>query len=305
MGTPSFRAAVVRVPNGPDSIEVIHVPVVDPGPGQIRVAIAAATVNPTDIGVAAGFFHSMGLVNQPEHTGLGWEFAGVVDASGPGVDLTVGTRVAGLVVGFDRDHGTYAEQIVVAAADVVPVPDELDLLAAATVPLNGLAAAQAVDLLGDAPAGAARLLVTGAAGAVGGNVSVLARERGWQVTGLARAGDEEFVRGLGADFTTRAEPEWDAVVDPAQLNGEALKLIRDGGAYVGLRPGMEPPIERGISVASVITAFDSTRLADLLARASAGELPARVHAVVPLHQAAEAHRATATSGLRGRYVICP
>ncbi|MDV5143130.1 hypothetical protein R1T08_02060 [Streptomyces sp. SBC-4] len=63
MGTPTFRTAVVRVPNGPDSIEVIDVPVVDPGPGQIRVAIAAATVNPTDLGVAAGFFHSMGMVD--------------------------------------------------------------------------------------------------------------------------------------------------------------------------------------------------------------------------------------------------
>ncbi|MFE3204865.1 alcohol dehydrogenase catalytic domain-containing protein [Embleya sp. NPDC059237] len=305
MNAATFRTAVVRVPNGPDSIEIIDVPVAEPGPGHVRVAVAAATVNPTDLGVAAGFFHTIGLVKQPEHTGLGWEFAGVVDAVGSGVDLAVGTRVAGLVVGFDRDYGTYAEQIVVAAADVARVPDELDLVAAATVPLNGSAAAHAVDLLGDAPAGAGRLLVTGAAGAVGANVAVLARERGWQVTGLARTGDEEFVRGLGADFTTHAEPEWDAVVDPAQLNDQALALVRDGGAYVGLRPGLEPATERGISVASVFTASDPTRLADLLTRAAAGELPTRVHAVVPLERAAEAHRATAESGLRGRYVIRP
>ncbi|GCE01952.1 alcohol dehydrogenase catalytic domain-containing protein [Embleya hyalina] len=305
MTAATFRTAVVRTPNGPDSIEIIDVPVTEPGPGHIRVAIAAATVNPTDLGVAAGFFHTIGLVNQPEHTGLGWEFAGVVDAAGPGVHLAVGTRVAGLVVGFDRDFGTYAEEIVVAAADVARVPDELDLVAAATVPLNGSAAAHAVDLLGDAPADAGRLLVTGAAGAVGANVAVLARERGWQVTGLARAGDEEFVRGLGADFTAHAEPAWDAVVDPAQLDDRALALVRDGGAYVGLRPGLAPPAERGISVASVITASDRTRLADLLTRAAAGELPTRVHAVVPLDRAAEAHRATAEGGLRGRYVIRP
>lgn len=305
MSAATFRTAVVRVPNGPDSIEIIDVPVTEPGPGQIRVAVAAATVNPTDLGVAAGFFHLTGLVRQPEHTGLGWEFAGAVDAAGPGAGLAPGTRVAGLVAGFDRDYGTYAEQIMVAAADVAPVPDGLDLLAAATVPLNGLAAAQIVDLLGDAPAGAARLLVTGAAGAVGANVTVLARERGWQVTGLARTGDEAFVRGLGAGFTTRAEPEWDAVVDPAQLNGQAVELVRDGGAYVGLRPGLEPPAERGISVTSVVTASDRGRLAGLLARAAAGELPARVHAVVSLDQAADAHRATAGGGLRGRYIICP
>lgn len=95
MSAATFRAAVVRVPNGPDSIEIIEVPVAEPGPGQIRVAIAAATVNPTDLGVAAGFFHAIGLVQQPEHTGLGWEFAGVVDAAGPGVEPAAGTRVAG------------------------------------------------------------------------------------------------------------------------------------------------------------------------------------------------------------------
>ncbi|MEV0528901.1 NADP-dependent oxidoreductase [Streptomyces sp. NPDC050439] len=305
MSAATFRTAVVRVPNGPDSIEIIDVPVVEPGPGQVRVAIAAATVNPTDLGVAAGFFHTIGLVNQPEHTGLGWEFAGVVDAAGPGVDLAPGTRVAGLVAGFDRDYGTYAEQIVVAAAEVARVPDDLDLLAATTVPLNGLAAAQIVDLLGDAPAGAARLLVTGAAGAVGANVTVLARDRGWQVTGLARPGDEEFVRGLGADFTKHSEPGWDAVVDAAELNDQALRLVRDGGAYVGLRPGLGPDTERDITVTSLLTTSDHGRIAGLLTRAAAGELPTRVHAVVPLDQAADAHRATAEGGLRGRYVICP
>lgn len=147
--------------------------------------------------------------------------------------------------------------------------------------------------------------MTGAAGAVGANVTVLARERGWQVTGLARAGDEEFVRGLGADFTTHAEPGWDAVVDPAQLNERALELVRDGGAYVGLRPGLEPAAERGISVTSVVTVSDRARLADLLTRTAAGELPARVYAVVSLDQAADAHRATARGGLRGRYIIRP
>ena len=76
--------------------------------------------------------------------------------------------------GFDRDFGTYAEQLVVPVGDVAIVPDGLDLVAASTVPLNGLTAAQILDLLGDAPAGG-RLLVTGAAGAVGGYVAPLAR----------------------------------------------------------------------------------------------------------------------------------
>ncbi|MFI0724479.1 NADP-dependent oxidoreductase [Streptomyces sp. NPDC021224] len=309
MSVTTFRTAVVREPAGPDSIEIIEVPRAEPGPGQVRVAVAGATVNPVDLGVAGGFFHSLGLIHQPEHTGLGWDFSGTVTAVGPDVDPVdgpaVGTRVAGLVTGFDRDYGTYAEEIVVAAADVAVVPDTLDLTAAAAVPLNALAAAQVVDLLGDAPAGRARLLVTGAAGIVGAYVSVLARERGWQVTGLAREGDEEFVRGLGAAFTAEPGSGWDAVADAAALQDKAVPLVRDGGAFVGMRPNLAPPAERGITMTAVETVADGPRLAGLLARAASGQLPVRVHDVVGLDRAADAHRRMAEGGVRGRIVISP
>lgn len=305
MSAPTFRTAVVRDPGGPRPIELVEVPVVEPGPGQIRVQVAAASVNPVDLAVARGYFHSQGLIHQPDHTGLGWDFAGTVAATGPGVDLPLGTRVAGLVPGLDRDFGAYAQLLVVPAADVAIVPDGLDLVAAATVPLNALAAAQIVDLLGDAPTDGDRLLVTGAAGAVGAYVVSLAKDRGWQVTGLARTRDEEFVRGLGADFTTRAEPGWDAVADGAVLQAHGTALVRDGGRFVGVQPSVEPAAERGIAVDTVITHPDGPRLTDLLARTANGELPARVHAVVPLDQVADAHRAVAKGGLRGRYVLVP
>ena len=305
MGIPTFRTAVVRNPAGPDSIEIIDVPVVEPGPGEVRVRIAAAPVNPVDLAVAGGLFHDMGLVDQPERTGLGWDLAGTIVATGSGVDLAVGTRVAGLVDGFDRDFGTYAEQLVVQAAALAVVPDGLDLVAASTVPLNGLAAAQIVDLLGDAPNDANRLLVTGAAGAVGAYVASLAQDHGWQVTGLARAEDETFVRGLGADFTTHAEPGWDAVADAAVLQERGLALVRDGGAFVGVQPSAEPATERGITVDAVVTHPDGPRLGELLTRTASGELPTRVHAVVPLDQVADVHRAVAKGGVRGRYVLTP
>jgi NADPH:quinone reductase-like Zn-dependent oxidoreductase len=301
----TFRTAVVRIPGGPDAIEIIDVPLVEPGPGEVRIRVAAAAVNPVDVGVAAGRFHAIGLINQPERTGLGWDFAGTVDATGPGADLVVGTRVAGLVSGFDRDFGTYAEQLVVPASDLAVVPDGLDLVTASTVPLNGLAAAQIVDLLGDAPADGNRLLVTGAAGAVGGYVASLAPDRGWQVTGLARAEDEAFVRSLGANFTTHAERGWDAVADGAVLQEEGLALVRDGGAFVGVSPSAVPATERGITVVVVVAHADGPRLADLLARAASGELPARAHAVVPMDEVADAHRAVAKGGVRGRYVLKP
>ncbi|WP_328387384.1 NADP-dependent oxidoreductase [Nocardia sp. NBC_00416] len=305
MSTPTFRAAVVRTPSGPDSIEIIDIPLTEPGPGEVRVAVAATPVNPTDLGVVGGFFHELGMINQPSHTGLGWDFAGTVHAVGPGVNLSVGTRVAGVVLGFDRDFGTYAEQLVVPAADLAVVPDGLDLVTASTVPLSGLSAAQIVDLIGEAPTDGNRLLVTGAAGAIGANVAALAPDRGWRVTGLAREADEQFVRSLGADFVTSAGIGWDAVVDttPRQVCG--LTPVRDGGTFAGVRPNIVPAAERGITVHTLMAQSDGPRLGQLLAHAASGRLPTRVHAVMPLARTADAHRAMAEGGTRGRYVLEP
>ncbi|MFE4262753.1 NADP-dependent oxidoreductase [Streptomyces sp. NPDC056883] len=299
------RRAVVRVPSGPRSVETVTVPLTEPGPGQIRVKVAAAAINPVDLGVAGGVFHRLGLVDQPQHTGLGWDFAGAVDAAGPGVELRVGTRVAGFLDGFDRDHGSHAEHLLVSAAKVAVVPDTLDLFGAAVVPLNATAAAQLVDLLGEAPAGAGRLLVTGAAGAVGAYVAVLAQDRGWQVTGTARAADEPFVRSLGADFATGVGQGWDAVADAGALQEDALRAVRDGGRFVGVQPASRLPEERGITVEALFARPDGPLLARLLERAATGELPARVHAVTPLAEAADAYEAMAKGGVRGRIILVP
>lgn len=103
MNEMTSRRAVVHVPSGPESIETIDVPVVEPGPAEVRVKIAAAAI-PVDLGVARGVFHHLGLVHPPDRTGLGRDFAGTVDAAGPGVELPGGTRVARFIDGFNRDH---------------------------------------------------------------------------------------------------------------------------------------------------------------------------------------------------------
>jgi NADPH:quinone reductase-like Zn-dependent oxidoreductase len=296
----TYRAAVVTEPGA-----LIHLdlPVLPLEPGQVRVAVAAATVNPVDLAVVDGVFHRLGLIHQPDHTGLGWDFSGTVLEAAPDVDLAAGTRVAGLIGGFDRDFGTYAEQVVLPATDVAIVPDGLDLVDAATVPLNALTAAQLVDLLGDGDGRS--LLVTGAAGAVGGYVVPLARERGWKVTGLARESDRDFVTSLGAEVITEPTGGWDAVADPAVLQEKAVALVRDGGAFVGVQSAMVPASERGVDVKAVAVEPDGARTVGLLERTASGELPARVAAVLPLGDAAEAHRAVSQGGVRGRYVLVP
>jgi NADPH:quinone reductase-like Zn-dependent oxidoreductase len=299
----TFRAAVVTRPGAPDAISVLDLPVVPLQPGQVRIAVAAAAVNPVDLAVRDGIFHKVGVVDQPEHTGLGWDVAGTVLEAGPGVDLAPGTRVAGLIGGVDRDFGAYAEQVALPAADVAVVPDGLDLVEAATVPLNALTALQIMDILGDG--GDRSLLVTGAAGALGGYVVPLALERGWRVTGLARAADEEFVRGFGAQFTAEATTGWDAVVDAASLQEQGVALVRDGGRFVGVQPSFRPASERGVTVDVVAIVPDGLSLAGLLDRTAKGELPARVAEVLPLDRFDDAHAAVARGGVRGRFVLVP
>ncbi|WP_051026973.1 zinc-binding dehydrogenase [Nocardia higoensis] len=190
-----------------------------------------------------------------------------------------------------------------AAADLAVIPDDLDLATAATVALNGVTAAQIVDLLGAGEG--RRLLVTGAAGTVGGYVVALAQAGGWQVTGLARPADEGFVRGLGAEFTAAADPGWDAVADCAALLHAGVALVADGGLFVGVRPGFAPSDSREVTVRTVEVRPDRAVLAHLLVLAAQGELPARVHAVVPLEEVAAAHHAVAAGGVRGKYVVRP
>lgn len=301
--TATFRAAVVRTPAGPESVELVDVPVRQPGEGQLRVRIEAATVNPADVGVSDGFFHSIGMIDQPSHTGLGWDFSGTVLEAGAGVDIPAGARVAGIVPGFDRDFGSYAEEIVADRSWIAVVPDRLTAARATTVPLNALTADQVVGLLGDGDG--RRLLVTGAAGAVGAYVVRLAAERGWTVTGLARPADEAFVRGLGADFTTETTDGWDAVADAAVLQEEAAALVRDGGVFVGVRPAALPETGRGVTVKAVSVEPDAGRLDVLLRAAARGDLPTPVAGELPLADLVEALQLVAKGGYRGRYVLRP
>ena len=85
----------------------------------------------------------------------------------------------------------------------------------------------------------------------------------------------------------------------------AFACLRTAPWTIGVQPSAKPATERGITVDVVVAHPDGPRLGDLLARAASGELPARVHAVMPLDQVTDAHRAMAKGGVRGRYVLKP
>ncbi|BDB61040.1 NADPH:quinone reductase [Rhodococcus sp. RDE2] len=297
-----MRAATVSRFGGPEAVEITEVSMPAPGPGQVRIKVGAAALNPVDAAMRAGVFGG------GERIGLGWDVAGTIEALGTGVDRKVGDRVIGLAAGHREPLGTHADYVVLDAEAVAPAPTSLDDVHAAVLPLNSLSAAQALDMM--ALRAGQHLLVTGAAGAVGGHAVELAHRHGLKVTAFASAGDEPFLLSRGADrvLTRGATLEaagFDGVLDAAGLGHGAIVTVRDGGSYLGLWPGREPEAERGVRVEVLDVRADGVQLAELSRLADRGVLVARVSGTYPLERAAAAHVKLAEGGLRGRIVLIP
>ncbi|WP_405870369.1 NADP-dependent oxidoreductase [Streptomyces sp. NBC_00005] len=296
-----MRAAVVTTFGGPEAVEVVEAELPEPAARQVRIKVAAATLNPVDAGVRQGVFGGAG-----KRIGLGWDVAGTVDATGVATAWSVGDEVVALDPGMVRPLGTHAEYVVVETDAVAKAPATVDAVHAATLPLNALAAVQALDLL-ELSQGQS-LLISGAAGAVGGFAVQLAAHRGISVTALARETDEELVRSLGAAHFASGGVQpggFDAVLDTAFLGETALEWVRDGGAYIGVIPQAAPASVRGVRTGAVEVSADGARLAELAALVDEGVLTLRVAETYALDEAAKAHARLAEGGVRGRLVLVP
>src|SRR5918999_528375 len=190
-----MRVVAISEFGGPEVLEIIERPVPEPGDGEVRIRVAAATVNPTDIALRAGVHGRFGDAGPPFVPG--WEAAGTVDAVGAGAGLRTGERVLAIVSPRGPRGGAQAEYVVVPADSVARVAAGMGLVEAATLPMNGLTVRRALDVLALPPG--ATLAVTGAAGAVGGYAVELGTVDGLRVIADAKLEDEELVRGLGAD----------------------------------------------------------------------------------------------------------
>lgn len=299
---------------GPEVLQVLDIPIPETGPGEIRIRVHAATVNPVDTLVRRG----IAFVADAEPPYVpGMDAAGVVEQIGEGTDtdLTVGEHVMAVVV-TSGTHGAYAEHVVVPAESVVRAPAGTTSAEAATLPMNGLTARMALDLL-KLPAGAT-VAVTGAAGAVGGYAVQLAKADGLRVVADAAPKDEQLVRELGADVVLPRGAEFpelvrkevpdgvDGLVDTAGIAGLAIRAVRDGGRIASSVGGTQVPEERGIGTRFTFVpqyAREHAKLDRLRQLAEEGSLTPRVAQTLPAEQAVEAHQLLAAGGLRGRLVL--
>ena len=310
-----MRAVGLMSHGGPEVLEVVDLPEAHAGPGQVRLRVHAAAVNPTDTMARNGSRAAQQKVDPPPYV-PGMDAAGIVDEVGAGVatGVKVGDPVMAMVVP-KGSHGAYREQIVLEARAVVPAPAGTTHVEACTLPMNGLTARQSLDLLALSPG--QTLAVTGAAGAYGGYVIQLAKAEGLTVIADASEADRSLVAGLGADIVVRRGNDVasrirehfpdgvDGLADGAVLNERAIAAVRDGGAFTAVR-GFVGESQRGIRFTQTwVRKYDGEyeKLDRLRQQAEAGILTLRVADTCPPERAAEAHRRLEAGGTRGRLVI--
>lgn len=310
-----MRAIGLTEFGGPDVLGEVKLPSPEPGPDEVRIRVHAAAVNPTDTLFRAGVQQQQLADRTPPYR-PGMDAAGVVDAVGDQVTrLQVGDRVAALIVPAGPNGGAYADQVVVAAASVVVLPDSIDFAPGSTLLMNGLTARLAIDAL--ALEGSMPLAVTGAAGAFGGYVIQLAKADGLRVIADSQPSDEALLLGLGADALVERGPDVAGAIRIEFLDGvpglidgsvqglEVLAAVASGGSMAVVRGWSDPePAEATIHQIMVGQhATETAQLERLVQQAADGILTLRVADIMPAAQAAEAHRRLEAGGVRGRLVL--
>ena len=306
--------AVVLVDEAASSTELVELEKPEPGEGEIRVKVAAASVNGFDLAVAAG--HTKGLVEQAYPTVLGKDFAGTVDALGAGVsEYSVGDRVFGTVTKPVIQDGSFAEYVTVPVGmGVARLPKTVSFVNGAALGLAGSAAYAAFE---GAQIGLEHtVLVVGATGGVGQQVVQLAAATGATVTATAMsAAGAAAVTGLGASRvidpadgdvaaqTRRVYPEGVDVV--VRLAGDVgvVSAVREGGTFVStLVYSPEQVPNDAVSVVPVMAAPTPDRLTQIAADHAEGRTKVSVQATYTLDQVPEAFAAFA-AGTLGKLVV--
>ncbi len=299
----------VKVPGGPEALELAKRPDPVPAHGEIVVRVRAANINPTDLASRAGF--SFGEPIKVPFV-VGWDYAGTVQSVGEGVsEFKVGDRVVGMIPWYltKGTHGAYAEAVAVKSEWTVALPESLDFAIACTLPLNALTAKQALALMKLPPA--SEILINGASGAVGGFAVQMAVQAGHRVTAVAGRDDEAWVRNLGAKVVLPRSTDYKGIghfkfaFDAVPVGDPVLEALGEGGVVVTTRPTPTADPKRKIQQLLVLISPDRTGLREIVALAAAGKLQTRIERRYPLSAAADAHRDYERGGHKGKLILEP
>lgn len=291
-----------------DELRMADLPVPKVGPGEVRIRVTRASVNPVDWKVMSGGLDALMDATFPVIPG--WDVAGVVDAVGPDTpEFTEGDRVAAYARKQIVSAGTFAEYVSVMADDVAPVPDEVDDDVAAALPLTGLTALRVLETL--AVTKGETLLVHAASGGVGYLASQLAVAVGATVVGTASPANHDrlaaigvtpvaYGEGLRERLTEVAPDGFDAVADlVGGVLDVSLDVLREGGRLASIAdPTVEEQGGRWVWVRP-----DGERLAQLLQEVAAGRLSVEIDRSLALEQLPDAFALSRAGSTNGKVVI--
>jgi NADPH:quinone reductase-like Zn-dependent oxidoreductase len=304
------KAIAYRSYGGPEVLELTELPEPKVGPDSVLVRVRAASVNPVDWKVQAGYLD--GFLDAVFPVVPGWDVAGVVERVGAGVsEYAPGDEVIGYVREDFVSRGTFAQYVAAPVRTLARKPRNLSFEEAAGLPLAGLTGYQALTRHLRLAAGET-VLVHAAAGGVGSLTVQIARSLGATVIGTASERNHAYLRELGAtpvaygaglaDRVRALAPGGvDAVFD--SVGGEALaaspELLAPGGRLASIADGGVAALG-GSYVFVRPDAADLTALTEL---AESGGLRVELAAVLPLEKAAEAQRLSIEGHTRGKIAI--
>jgi NADPH:quinone reductase-like Zn-dependent oxidoreductase len=293
---------------GVEVLQVVEVEPPTPGPDEVRVRVAAASINPGEAKIRAGLLHERWPSTFP--SGEGSDFAGVVDALGAGVD---GVAVGDEVIGYTDDRASHADYVVVPADHLTAKPEPVSWPVAGSLFVAGAtayAAVRALDLTDRDT-----VVVSAAAGGVGAIAVQLAVRTGARVVGVAGAANHEWLRAHGVVPVEHSGGVIEGIREAAGGPVDAfLDLYGHGYVEMALELGVAPerintivdfPAVEAHGVISVGNAAGASRevLAELASMVADGSLEVPVAATYPLDRVQDAFRELERGHTRGKIVL--
>jgi NADPH:quinone reductase-like Zn-dependent oxidoreductase len=231
-----MKAVVMREYGGPEVLKFGNYPDPTPRQAEVLIKVAAASINPIDLLQRSGATKDVFPVQFPGI--IGWDVSGSVLKLGPEVDqFSIGDRV------FAWAFHTYAELCVVAANLLAKVPDGLDLIEAAALPLVTLTRSQLISIASGIQSGQT-ILVSGAVGSVGCAAVYTAKEKGARVIAGVRKTQLSEAKGLNVDQVLALDDDAafgalapvDVVANTVRGTTTDLLFnkVKDGGTYVSV-----------------------------------------------------------------------
>jgi NADPH:quinone reductase-like Zn-dependent oxidoreductase len=313
LGAPgAMKAAEIYDYGGPDEFHLETIPEPMPGPGEVRVKVEGAAVNPVDVKARRGILKDWMPLTFPAR--LGGDVAGTIDAVGAGVvDFAVGDRVMGMI--NPMANGAYAEKVVFYTSSFAKVPEGMEMTAAAALPTGVLTGVQLIEK-GIAPKPGAKGLVTGAGGSTGRAAALAALDAGAIVYAGVRASSRDAVVDLPVagvidltdDAALKAAGPFDFMADT--VGGETAErlfaYLKPNGVVCSIAvPPPNPPPGSNQRFSSLVVSFDRARLErftrDL--RDKGRTMP--VAHILPLSKVSVAHGLMEQGGVGGKIVLVP